>query len=124
MALRRGVPGRFAPSAEPGYRQRRLAARLVSIPAEPPAVPETVVVQQRDYELVLEAASRLRPKDREVLRLALWEELTYEQIAELLGTSIPTARQRLRRAKRALAREFTRIGGAVPPAVAQEGGGQ
>ena len=104
-------------------RRQRLHTRLASMPTEPATGPEALVVQGRDYELVLEAAARLKAKDREVLHMALWEELSYEHISGLLGMTVDAVRQRLHRAKRALAKEFERVGGTIPPtAVAQEGG--
>ncbi len=107
------------------YRTRerwgRLRAKLDTLPAESVQEPAAVVVRHRDYELVLEAAAYLRPKDQEVLRLALWEELSHNQIAEVLGSTAAAVRQRFYRAKRALAREFEKLGGTIP-AVAQEGG--
>ncbi len=89
---------------------------------------DTPVVQRVEYELVLEAAARLRPNDREVLRLAVWEELRHDQIAWILGCSESAVRQRFHRAKRSLLKEFERLGGMVPlpsvapKSVAQEGG--
>lgn len=102
-------------------RRRRLTSKLASVPPEPGPDPEAVVVRHKDYELVMRAAAQLRVKDQEVLRLALWEELTHQQIADLSGSTLPAVRQRFYRAKRALAREFERLGGMIPPpAVAQE----
>ena len=104
-------------------RRQRLHTKLASVPAEPDIGPEALVVKARDFELILAAAARLRPKDREVLRLALWEELGHTQIADLLGLRVDTVRQRLHRAKQALAKEFERVGGTIPAAtVAREGG--
>jgi RNA polymerase sigma-70 factor (ECF subfamily) len=51
----------------------------------------------------------MRPKDREVLRLAAWEELSNESIAVVLGCSIEAAAQRLHRAKRRLGRTFRKL---------------
>ena len=102
-------------------RRGRLNTRLTSLAPEPAANPDAIVVRHHDYELVLAAASRLRPRDREVLQLALWEELSHDQIATVLDSSAPAVRQRFHRAKRALAREFEKLGGIIPT-VAQEGG--
>jgi RNA polymerase sigma factor (sigma-70 family) len=55
---------------------------------------------------VLTAIRRLRPSDREVLLLAVWEGLSYEQIAGLLDVPIGTVRSRLSRARQRL-RELT-----------------
>jgi RNA polymerase sigma-70 factor (ECF subfamily) len=45
---------------------------------------------------------RLGPKHREVLLLRVMEDLTYEQIAEVIGCTTGTVRSRLHYAKRAL----------------------
>jgi RNA polymerase sigma-70 factor (ECF subfamily) len=104
-------------------RRLRLQTRLAALPAARPEGPEAQLVQRQEYDLVLLAASRLRPLDQEVLRLAVWEELSHQQIADLLDSSLPAVRQRFHRAKRALLKEFERVGGTLPPsAVAQEGG--
>ncbi len=95
------------------------------VPTPSAAGPETQLVQRQEYGLVIKAASRLRPLDQEILRLAIWEELSQSQIARLLDSTVPAVRQRFYRAKRALLREFESVGGTVPPpAVAQEGGEQ
>jgi RNA polymerase sigma-70 factor (ECF subfamily) len=52
-------------------RRVRLIQRLGGLAEASTPNPETTVVQRREYELVLRAASRLRPNDQEVLRLAL-----------------------------------------------------
>lgn len=106
-------------------RRRRLRRKLEAVPPGEVDAPDAQLVQRQDYELVLKALSRLRPLDQEVLRLVVWEELSHEQAAASLGSSVPAARQRFHRAKRALLKEFERVGGTVPPpAVAQEGGVQ
>ena len=50
--------------------------------------------------LVHEALGRLRPRDREVLLLSEWEDLSPAQIAVVLGCGAVTARGRLHRARR------------------------
>jgi RNA polymerase sigma-70 factor (ECF subfamily) len=49
--------------------------------------------------IVREALRRLRPKDREVLLLAEWEDLTPAEIGQVLGCLTVTARGRLHRAR-------------------------
>jgi RNA polymerase sigma-70 factor (ECF subfamily) len=46
------------------------------------------------------ALERLGPEDREIVRLAGWEELTPREIAKVLGISQVSARSRLHRARR------------------------
>jgi len=106
-------------------RRRRLRTKIAALPAAAAEGPEAQLVQRHEYDLVLRAMSRLRALDQEVLRLSVWEEQSHDQVAVSLGSTVPAVRQRVHRAKRALLREFERIGGTVPPsAVAQEGGKQ
>ena len=48
------------------------------------------------------ALLKLRPADREVFVLYVWEELPYEQVAEILGVRPGTVRSRLSRARKRL----------------------
>lgn len=88
------------------HRWRRLVARVAASPSGAFPDPETVVVQRAEYDAVLEAASRLNVRDREVLNLAAWEGLPHSEIAEVLGCSIAAVDQRLHRAKKRLARHY------------------
>ena len=50
--------------------------------------------------LVVESAlARVKPDHRTILVLRYWEELTYEDIAAVLGVSLPAVKMRLKRAK-------------------------
>ena len=105
-------------------RRTRLTARMASVRALPSQSLDGQLVQRQDYELVREAAAQLKPLDREVLQLVMWEEMSHDQVAEILGSSVPAVKQRVHRAKRRLAREFKKLGGTFPsPNVAQKGGG-
>lgn len=53
-----------------------------------------------------QALLRLRPRDREVLRLALWEELTHAEIGAVLGCTEDAASKRFSRAKRRVGHEY------------------
>jgi RNA polymerase sigma-70 factor (ECF subfamily) len=68
-------------------------AQEAPAPHEPPS-------SDREETLVHEALRRLGPRDREVLLLAEWEELSPAQIAAVLGCLTVTARGRLHRARR------------------------
>ncbi|MBT8202303.1 MAG: sigma-70 family RNA polymerase sigma factor [Acidimicrobiia bacterium] len=103
-------------------RRSGLARRLVGLGHSSPDGPDSLVVQRRDYELVRAAAARLAPLDQEVLRLVMWEELSHEQVAAMIGSTVPAAKQRFHRAKGRLAREFKRLGGTVNPIAREEGG--
>lgn len=56
------------------------------------------------------ALGRLDPRDRELLRLTAWEELSPRQAATVLGLSPVAARSRLHRARRRLRRELENSG--------------
>jgi RNA polymerase sigma-70 factor (ECF subfamily) len=81
-------------------RIHRLVSRLAGTGSNPKATPEIVVVQREQDRAVLEAMDRLRPGDREVLRLRLWEEADYDEIASVLGCSRHAAEQRYAKALR------------------------
>ena len=99
-----------------------MIGRVALAPVPPFDDPESQVVRRQEYDLVLDALSRLRPLDQEVVRLAIWEELSHEQIARSIGSTETAVRQRFHRAKRTLLREFERIGGTVPPPAVAQGG--
>jgi RNA polymerase sigma factor (sigma-70 family) len=71
----------------------RLALEVASAPQEPGS-------PDREATLVHEALRLLGPRDREVLLLAEWEDLTPGQIAAVLGCLAVTVRGRLHRARR------------------------
>ena len=98
----------------------RLAEKAAGAAGNPGPGPEAVVVRREEDQEVLDALSRLRPTDRELLRLAVWEELPHAAIGEILGCSAHAVDQRLYRATRRLARELGSAGHrstetAVPP---------
>ena len=99
------------------YRRRRGSRRFHRLIEKAGSVrrtdepdPSTVVVQRAEYDAVLEAASCLSSRDREVLNLAAWEGLPHREIAEILGCSIDAVDQRLHRAKQRLAKEYHALG--------------
>jgi RNA polymerase sigma-70 factor (ECF subfamily) len=50
--------------------------------------------------------SRLRPKDQELLKLVLWEELTHAQVGVVLGCSTNAVALRLHKARNRLGMEL------------------
>jgi RNA polymerase sigma factor (sigma-70 family) len=64
------------------------------------------VVRADERRIVLAALSRLRPADQEILRLAVWEELSHRDIAGVVGCSEPSVAVRLHRARTRLGREI------------------
>ncbi len=90
-------------------RNRRLDRKLESIGIEASVSADEQVVMRQELRDVLEAASRLRPGEQEILRLSLWEHLSHEDIGAVLGIEANTAKQRLHRARKALVREHERM---------------
>jgi RNA polymerase sigma-70 factor, ECF subfamily len=68
--------------------------------AEPTA--ETVLIEKADRETVRSAVSELSVPFREILLLCDVEEMSYEEIAQVLAIPIGTVMSRLHRARRAL----------------------
>ena len=105
-------------------RRRALGRRLASIAVAEIGPPEDFVVVSEDSAQVLDAASRLKPSDRELLTMALWDELSYRDIASILEISASAVKQRVYEAKRRLTREFNRLErGRVHTPAAEKGGG-
>jgi RNA polymerase sigma-70 factor (ECF subfamily) len=80
----------------------RLAARrsLSEDPAER-AIPATDA--RASWNRVADAVADLPPGERQALLLYAWEELSYDEIAEVLGVPVGTVRSRLNRARARLA---------------------
>jgi RNA polymerase sigma-70 factor (ECF subfamily) len=94
-------------------RDGRLRHKLsVSGPDSDP-LPETVVLQREQDREVIVALDRLRPQDREVLTLRLWEEASFDDIAAVIHCSRHAAEQRYGRALRRLRRVTRRSEHAV-----------
>ena len=87
-----------------GRRLGRLRARLSAGGEVAGSAPEAQVVRREEDRLVLEAMSRLRSADRELLQLHAWEELSRSELAATFGISVGAADMRLKRALRRLER--------------------
>jgi RNA polymerase sigma-70 factor (ECF subfamily) len=74
---------------------------LEALPASEPE-PEAALFARLDREALLAAVERLSELHREVLLLAFVHELSYAEIAEILGVPLGTVKSRLNHAKRAL----------------------
>lgn len=90
-------------------RRRRLTMRLGSIADCSVPEPDDVTIEREDERLALQAASSLGDTDAEVLRLAMWEQLSIAEIAGLLDIKPNAVKQRLHRARRSLATEYRRL---------------
>lgn len=71
------------------------------------SAPDVVIVRNEQDEEALRTLARLREPDQEVIRLAIWEELSAKEIGLVLRCSTSAAEQRLHRAKKRLARKFS-----------------
>ena len=80
----------------------RLAGMAKATPQEKPS-------PSQEETLVHDALRRLAPRDREVLLLAEWEDLSTQQIADVLGCLTVTARGRLHRARRRFRTAFEEL---------------
>lgn len=89
------------------HRHRRLTERIARL--DPPARPVAYDVEPPDPALH-RALLRLRPDDRELLRLWAWEDLEPREIAAALGITPNAVSIRLHRAKARLAAELDTTG--------------
>lgn len=105
-----GVARNCLANAVRGFGRRR---RLVDRIGNDEAAHGRHIVASPDTEApgawVHEALDRLSPADREVLRLAAWEELGTEEIAVVLGCGSRAAAMRLHRARHRLRTEIDRL---------------
>lgn len=97
-----GVVRRCLANAERSHRrQRSLTERLRFAPPHEQGGGQVI----NDPSLY-RALGRLRPHDRELLRLWAWEDLTPRQLADVLGITPNAAEVRLHRARSRLAKEL------------------
>jgi RNA polymerase sigma factor (sigma-70 family) len=84
-----------------GRRYRRALARLPPAPVVPDHADEVAgrIDDQRHITELQRIFARLRPAEREVLTLCVWQGLDHASVAVALGVSIGTVRSRLSRAR-------------------------
>ncbi len=68
--------------------------------------PERQVEEQEQQAMIRGLLDTLSPKDRAVVTLFYWEDLSYQEIAEATDLTISAVKSRLFRARRALAEEM------------------
>jgi len=94
------------------YRSKRRSFTVPGIDrdvADCGETPEVVLLRHEEEAAVRAALEHLRPDDREVLLLSVWEELPRDDIAAILGCSPHAVSQRLHRASGRLAKELDRV---------------
>ena len=89
-------------------RRRRLQQKVESLGVVGPQGVADQVVVRDEVRRVVDLLDRLKASDAEVLRLAAWERLDTQQIADVLGITSDAAKQRLSRARTRLARLYER----------------
>jgi RNA polymerase sigma-70 factor (ECF subfamily) len=87
-------------------RSDRLQEKLTGLGTDPEPGPEASVVPSSEVQMVLDAMGHLRKQDREIIRLAEWEQLAHADIATVLGCSTHAVDQRLHRARSRLGKEL------------------
>jgi RNA polymerase sigma-70 factor (ECF subfamily) len=113
--------------------QRRSAARRIRLFERVASIETTTAVLAGEPFIdspvdgtVLDALARLKPTDREVLQLTLWESLSREEIAQVLGVSTDAVHKRYSRAKKRLgdelAKEMKKMTGRATQVTATKGG--
>ncbi len=124
-----GVARNIVRNFERGTRRRRRLAAKAGEMKEPPAkTPESVLIRRSEDQLVIDALALLKPDDRELLRLRVWEEFSREDLAVVFGISVEAIDMRLSRAKKRMAKALRRVGHPTTertwPRVAKQGGGR
>ncbi len=84
-------------------RRLRLVGKLGSLRQPHSPSPEIQVIQSAENQELLAAVDRLKPLERELLRLHTWEELSLSEIASITGLSVRSVESRLTRVRRKLA---------------------
>jgi RNA polymerase sigma-70 factor (ECF subfamily) len=91
------------------FRRGRLTQKVASLASISTSLPEEIVIAGHEHRQLLTALGALRPAEQEILRLAVWEELSHANIAVALGISVGAVRQRFYAAKKKLADEYNRL---------------
>jgi RNA polymerase sigma-70 factor (ECF subfamily) len=89
-------------------RRVRLAVRTNAVAAVPDDGPEVQVIRGDEHDQVAAAMSRLPDADRELLQLKIWEELTNDQVAAVLGLTKRAVENRYTRALGKISRHLER----------------
>ncbi|MCL1595673.1 MAG: sigma-70 family RNA polymerase sigma factor [Actinomycetia bacterium] len=88
-------------------RSHRLRAKLAAGPPQSVSSAETVVVRNESADEAFFALEKLKPLDREMVQLRVWEELSSDEIAEVVGSTPAAVAMRLSRAHKRLNRILT-----------------
>lgn len=101
----------------------RLVGRMAGLGAADPPRPDTIVLRRESDQEVLDALSLLRPAEQELLRLAVWEEVPRDRLAEMYGCTPHAVSERISRATGRLARHLPAAGHTPDEAAPQAAAG-
>lgn len=103
-------------------RARRLVQRLLDLDVAETWTTEGIVIHRHEHDQVRLAASRLKPMDREILRLTIWEELSHAEVGAILSIDPGAVKQRAYRARQNLTTEYNKLTQERKPPAARKGG--
>lgn len=115
-----GIAGRVLANVLRGRRRSmRLETRLAF---EREHERDTQRYSEEDINQLMEALSKLRPEERELLQLTYWERLSYREVGLVLGSSEKAAGIRISRARQRLREQLneTAITATITPFPNQE----
>ena len=112
----------LANQARSFHRRERLDQKLANLGVSPPIDPMYLAIQNAEDRQVAEAVRKLKPTDREIVRLDAWEDLSREEIAEVMGMTRAAVDQRIHRSYQRLSRALEPLIRPIhSPPVAEEG---
>ena len=103
-----GVARRVLANQRRGNLRRTELTSRIAREWHPDREVDASVLFDDERRAVLSALVRLRPVDQEILRLAVWEELSHRQIGLVVGCSEATVAVRLHRARARLGKEIAK----------------
>ena len=104
-------------------RRVRLAVRTGSVAAVPDDGPEIQVIRSEEHDEVNVAMAKLSENDRELLQLRVWEGLSNDQVADILGISKRAVEGRYSRALKKVSSQLERGAAATSSPFSAERGG-
>ena len=101
---------------EDGRRQRLDATRVAGdaysvLAVDPAPTPDMLAEYSERSAALLAALATLSPRQREILHLVFYHDMSIEEAAQVMNVSLGSARTHYDRGKKALARELSREGG-------------
>lgn len=84
-------------------------AQIMDI-ADPTPTPENMILSQEDNQTVAAAMAALEPEHRQILTLRVIQELSYSEIAQILGLKEGTVKSRIARARDNLRKKLLQSG--------------